>query len=222
MADSTDNPTNTQSIDEVAAMYKAKGVGQPLGFGRRVAVLVIDFQQVYTRTWRAKSLEPVELTAKLIEAARAQRLPVYYTYQGYDPEHVDGGIFGMKAPTLLEFLRGSWACEIDPLITPKSDDLVMEKTVPSAFFKSELADRLASLDIDTVVICGCSLSGCVRASVVDGMSYGYRMIVPEACVSDASEPSLRTSLMEINTKYGDVVTFEQALAGIKASEQVLA
>ncbi len=220
MSDKTETGS-VQSLDDVAAMYKAKGVGQPLGFGQRVALLVIDFQQVYTRTWRAKSLEPVELTAKLLEAARANQLPVYYTYQGYDPDNVDGGIFGMKAPTLLEFLRGSWDCEIDPLITPAPDDLVIEKTVPSAFFKSELAERLEAQGIDTVVICGTSLSGCVRASVVDGMSHGLRMMVPEPCVSDASEPSLRTSLMEINTKYGDVITFEQALEGINGSESVL-
>jgi maleamate amidohydrolase len=221
MADNTETMDNAQTLDEVVEMYRARGVGQPLGFGHRVAILVIDFQQAYTRTWRAKSLEPIEQTARLLEAARAQGLPVYYTYQGYDPEHPVGGIFGLKAPTLLEFTRGSWSCEIDPLIAPAAADLVIEKSAPSAFFKSDLADRLVAQGVDTVVTCGTSLSGCVRASVVEGMSHGFRMIVPEPCVSDASEPSLRTSLMEITIKYGDVVTFDEALAGIKASQTVL-
>lgn len=205
-----------QSLVEVEEMYRAKGVGNPLGFGKRAAVLVIDFQQAYTRTWRAKSTEPVDQTARVLEAARAKRLPIFYTYQGYDPVEPDGGLFVLKAPTLLEFKRDTWDTEIDPLIAPAPGDSVQEKATPSAFFDSDLADTLHGLGIDTVVVCGCSLSGCVRATVVDGMSHRFRMIVPRECVSDPSPVSMAVSLMEINTKYGDVVPVDQAIAGIEA------
>jgi maleamate amidohydrolase len=217
MADTTQN---TDDLDSVIAMYRARGVGKPLGFGDHVALLIIDFQNAYTRTWRAQSTEPVQNTATLLAAARAQGLPVYFTYQGIDPENPPGGIFGLKAPTLLEFTRGSWDCEIDELIAPVEGEPVIEKQAFSAFFGSDLAQRMKDQGVDTIVICGCSLSGCVRATVVDGMQHGFRMMVPRACVSDASAPSLRTSLMEITIKYGDVIELDEALAGITASERV--
>ena len=204
-------------LTEVVEMYRARGVGNPLGFGRRSAVLVVDFQQAYTRTWRARSPAPVENTAALLAAARAAGVPVIYTYQGYDPDEPDAGVFGTKAPTLLEFTRGSWECEIDPLIAPAPDDLVIEKRAPSAFFASGLAERLREQGIDTVVTCGTSLSGCVRASVVDGMSNDLRMLVVRDCVSDPSEPSLNTSLVEIAVKYGDVIPLADAIAGVSAT-----
>lgn len=203
-------------LAEVVAMYRARGVGNPLGFGERCAVLVVDFQQAYTRTWRARSTEPVENTATLLAAARAAGVPIVYTYQGYDPVDPDGGVFTRKAPTLLEYRRGSWECEIDPLIEPAAADWVIEKRAPSAFFATGLGDWLRERSIDTVVTCGTSLSGCVRASVVDGMSNDLRMLVVRDCVSDPSEPSLNTSLVEIAVKYGDVISLGEALAGVGA------
>ncbi len=204
-------------LASVVEMYRAKGVGNPLGFGKRAALLVVDFQQAYTRTWRAKSPEPVENAQRLLTAAREQGLPVVFTYQGYDPENPDGGVFGIKAPTLLEFKRGSWECEIDPLIAPLPGERVIEKRAPSAFFGNDLAGQFKEQGIDTVVVCGTSLSGCVRASVVDGMSHDFRMLVVREAISDPSEPSLQTSLVEIAVKYGDVITVDAALAGIAGS-----
>ncbi len=95
----------------------------------------------------------------------------------------------MKAGTLVENLRGSEACRIDPLIEPEAGEEVLEKRVPSGFFGSGLADRRRGGEVDTVVVCGTSTSGCVRATVVDGLSDGFRVIVPEDCVSDPSAPS---------------------------------
>lgn len=209
-----------QSLAEVEAMYRGKGVGNPLGFGERAAVLVIDFQQAFTRTWRAKSTEPVEQTARVLAAARAKNLPIFYTYQGYDPIDPDGGLFVLKAPTLLEFKRGTWDAEIDPLIAPAPGDVVMEKVAPSAFFDSNLAATLKEQSIDTVVVCGCSVSGCVRATVVDGMSHRFRMIVARECVSDPSPPSMAVTLMEINTKYGDVTPVDDVIVAIEALDPV--
>lgn len=208
-------------IAQVEAMYRDKGVGGRLGFAQRAAVLVVDFQQVYTRTWRAKTIVPVEQTQRLLEVARGHGVPVFYTYVGYDPADLDGGVWTLKAPTLLENVRGSWNCEIDPLLTPAGTDVVIEKRAPSSFFGTGLHERLQALAVDTVVTCGTSLSGCVRATVVDGLSYGYRMIVPEDCVMDPSPPSLATSLMEIRTKYGDVISGDEAIAGLQACERVL-
>ena len=217
----TDGAQVQTGISQVEDMYRSKGVGVRLGFGQRAAVLIVDFQQVYTRTWRAKTQAPLAQASRLLGVARGHGCPVFYTYVGYDPDQPDGGIWATKAPTLLENLRGSWNCQIDPLVAPHDGDVVIEKRAPSSFFGTGLHERLRSLAVDTVVTCGTSLSGCVRATVVDGLSYQYRMVVPEECVMDPSPPSLATSLMEIRTKYGDVVSADEAIAGILSSQRVL-
>ena len=106
-----------------------------------------------------------------------------------------GGISGIKAPTLLEFKRGSWECEIDPLIAPAPGERVLEKRAPSAFFGNDLAESLREQGIDTVVVCGTSLSGCVRASVVDGtLALAISTSAVKAAASlTASSASMRRS-----------------------------
>jgi maleamate amidohydrolase len=205
-----------QTPEEVRDMYASHGVGRRLGFGQRPAVIVVDFQQAYTRTWRAASLAPVEATATLLEAARAAGLPVFYTFMGYDPEHPDAGVWGLKAPTLAENVIGSWNATIDPLITPREGDTVLAKRAASSFFGTGLDEILRGLQVDTVVVVGTSLSGCVRATVVDAISLEYRPMVVRECVADASAPSMAASLQDIDTKYGDVIAVEEAIARFAA------
>jgi len=206
-----------QTADEVRDMYARHGVGARMGFGQHPAVIVVDFQQTYTRTWRAASLQPVEATAVLLRAARDRGLPIFYTYMGYDPEAPDAGLWGLKAATLVENVRGSWGCEIDPLVAPADGDAVLDKQAPSAFFGTGLHEMLRDAGVDTVVVCGTSLSGCVRATIVDALSYGYRPIVPRDCVADPSAPSMTASLQDIDTKYGDVVSLDEAISGLAAA-----
>lgn len=202
-------------LGDAQELYRRHGVGGRVGFGRASALLIIDFQRSYTRTWRASSLDPVRATARLLAAARERGVPVVFTYVGYDPENPDAGTWGLKAATLVENIRGTEACAIDPLIEPAAGELVLEKRVPSAFFGSDLAERLRSWDVDTVVVCGTSTSGCVRATVVDGLSHGFRVIVPRECVNDASPASGEVALVDIDTKYGDVVGVEEALRAMQ-------
>ena len=209
------------ALESVRQSYRERGIGNRIGFGRSCAVIVVDFQRAYTRTWRAPSLDPVHATSRLLDVARNLGVPVIYTYQGYDPEKPDAGVWGIKAPTLLANTRGSEDCEIDPLISPHPEDLVIEKRAPSAFFNSGLADHLRGHGIDTVVVVGATTSGCVRATVVDGLSHDFRVIVPSECVLDPSIPSAETALMDIDIKYGDVVSLTEAIEGMKsASSQV--
>lgn len=203
-----------QTAEQVREMYASHGVGRRMGFGDHLAVIVVDFQQTYTRTWRAASLAPVEATVPLLAAARLHGAPIYYTYMGYDAENPDAGIWGLKAPTLVENVRGSWGCEIDPLIAPQDGDTVMDKQAASSFFGTGLDEKLAEAGVDTVIVVGTSLSGCVRATVVDALSYGYRPIVPRECVADASAPSMAASMQDIDTKYGDVVSVDEAVAAL--------
>lgn len=201
-----------QTPEQVREMYASHGVGRRMGFGATPAVVVVDFQQTYTRTWRAASLAPVEATVPLLDAARRSGVPVYYTFMGYDAEAPDAGVWGLKAPTLVENTVGSWGAQIDPLIAPQDGDVVLAKQAASSFFGTGLPEMLSALGVDTVIVVGTSLSGCVRATVVDALSYQFRPIVPRECVADASAPSMRASMQDIDTKYGDVVGVDEAIA----------
>ena len=204
-------------FDRVREVYREQGVGGGrVGFGEKPALLIIDLQHIYTRGRRGTGLEPVERTAELIAVSRAQRVPVIYTYVGYDPDHVDTGTWGIKCPGLREDVRGSQACEIDPLVAPNAGELIIEKRAPSAFFGTGLAEHLRAAGVDTVIAAGTSTSGCVRATVVEGVSHGFRMIVPVECVSDRSEPSHIAALFDIDSKYGDVVPMSEVLLHLEA------
>jgi maleamate amidohydrolase len=190
--------------------------GGTVGFGRRAAVLVVDFQHLYTRGRCATGLDAVERTRDLLAVARTAGVPVVYTYVGYDPEHPDGGVWAQKCPGLLENVRGTWPCGIDELVAPAPGDLVLEKRAASAFFGTGLAGHLRALGVDTVVVTGTSTSGCVRASVVDGVAWDFRMIVARECVSDRSQPSHDAALFDIDTKYGDVLDTAEVAARLAA------
>jgi maleamate amidohydrolase len=101
--------------------------------------------------------------------------------------------------------------EIDPRIAPADGEIVFNKKVASAFFGTPLVSQLASRGVDTVILTGCSTSGCIRATAVDAVSYGFRVIVPEECVADRADAPHRANLFDIDSKYGDVVGVDEVL-----------
>lgn len=181
-----------------------------LGFGKKPAVIVIDFVRAYTVPgapfFGQGVVDAVDASVGLLASARANGVPVIYTTVTYHPSGVDGGLFFRKVPSLKLFIKGEPLGEIDPKITPRADELIVTKQYPSCFFGTSLATTLKTMDIDTIVLIGCSTSGCVRATAVDGIQYGYRVIVPRECVGDRHDGPHDASLFDINAKYGDVVT----------------
>jgi maleamate amidohydrolase len=95
--------------------------------------------------------------------------------------------------------------EIDPLLQRRGDELVLVKKFPSAFFGTHLASHLVQRGVDTVIVTGCSTSGCIRATVIDAVSYGFRVVVPEECVFDRAEEPHRANMFDIKSKYADVL-----------------
>jgi maleamate amidohydrolase len=210
--------TDDERFSEARDVYARQRIGGGrVGFGERAAILVVDFQHLYTRGRCATGLDAVEETGKLLDVARATGVPVAYSYVGYDPDEPNGGVWTLKCPGLLENIRGSEECSIDPLVEPHEGDLVVEKRAASSFFGTGLTEHFRDLGVDTVVVCGTSTSGCVRATVVDGVAWDFRMIVPEECVSDRSEPSHAAALFDIDTKYGDVVGVAEVMDQLQAA-----
>jgi len=138
-------------------------------------------------------------------------VPVIYTKVLYSRSLLDGGLFVQKIPVLQTMVAGEPLAEIASELEVREDDLVLVKQYASAFFATPLAATLTSLQVDTLILAGCSTSGCIRATAVDGMQHGFRVIVPRDCVGDRHEAPHEANLFDINAKYGDVVSLGEVV-----------
>jgi len=193
-----------------------------LGFGRRPALVVIDFIKAYTTPGSAfyspDVVSAVDASVELINSARDRQVPVIYTKVLFQVGGFDGGLFVKKIPALTKLVDGEPLAEIDPKITPVAGDIVIVKNYASVFFGTSLASMLTAHGIDTVILIGCSTSGCVRASAVDGIQHGFRVIVPRDCVGDRVAQVHDANLFDIDAKYGDVVGKSDVLDYLKTLE----
>ncbi|WP_212624703.1 N-carbamoylsarcosine amidohydrolase [Pseudomonas sp. PP3] len=194
--------------------------GQRIGFGRKSALLMIDFMRGYT-TEGAPLFAPGVVSAvaesvDLLASAREHGIAVVHTNIRYHPGHfADGGIWVKKAPVMKDMVEGNPLAAFCPQVLPQDDEVVISKQYASAFFGSSLASMLHSQGIDTVVLAGCSTSGCIRASAVDAVQHGFRTIVVRECVGDRHPAPHEANLFDINSKYGDVVSKQEAIAHFK-------
>jgi maleamate amidohydrolase len=195
-----------------------------LGFGRRPVLVVIDFINAYTTPGSAlyapDVVSAVDASVELINSARDKQVPVIYTKVLFQAGGFDGGLFVQKIPALTKLVDGEPLAEMDAKITPVTGDIVIVKNYASVFFGTSLASMLTAHGIDTVILIGCSTSGCVRASAVDGMQHGFRVIVPRDCVGDRLAQVHDANLFDIDAKYGDVVGKSDVLDYLKTLETV--
>jgi maleamate amidohydrolase len=210
--------------EDKRVIYQRSGLGQRVGYGKHPALLVIDMQLGFTAPERsplAGNLDSqIAAINRLIPAARMSGTPIVFTVVGYDPKIPgDGGLWPEKAPTLLELKLGSELVELDRRLHRAPEDLLLIKKYASAFLGTPLASTLVARGIDTVVVTGCTTSGCVRATVVDALSYGFRPIVPEDAVGDRAQEPHIANLFDIDSKYGDVVPLSDALAYLEESRR---
>ena len=193
-------------------MYQQRGFAQKVGFGERPALLVIDFIKGFTDTDcpLGSNLDAeVSATKQLLDEFRSRNLPVHFTTTAYDSEMVSAGVFVRKVPSLSHLKFGSKWIEIDDRLTPISGEVVWTKQYASAFFGTSLTSSLSAQKVDTLIITGCTTSGCVRASAVDSCQHGFRTIVVEDCVGDRSASAHEANLFDLNAKYADVVSLEE-------------
>ncbi len=203
---------------DVADFYAHRGFGTRIGFGERPAVLVIDMMVAFTDSSFSVGVEQtptVEAISRLLVVAREHRLPIYFTRTAYEPDGRDGGCFIEKVPALRELVLGSPGVEIDPRLAPAPGEPVILKKFASSFHGTNLLSLLVSDRIDTLIVTGCTTSGCVRAAAIDGVSYGLRVIVPEEAVADRAEGPHWANLFDIDAKYGDVMTLPEVLDQIE-------
>lgn len=194
--------------------YVKKGFASRVGFGERPALLVIDLIRGFTdeRCPLASDLSPqLEATRALLAAARDKGVPVLFTTVSYDPELQEAGLWVRKIPSTSYLVEGSPWVELDERLERRPGESLVVKKYASAFFGTDLVARLVSRGVDTLLLAGCTTSGCVRASAVDACSLGFHTVVVQEAVGDRAELPHLASLFDIDAKYGDVVELAEAL-----------
>lgn len=186
--------------------------------GSRPALLIVDVVAAYltegSALYMATAAAARDSNARLAAAARAAGVPVVFTNVSYKPDGSDGGVFYRKVPVLKAFIEGSPLGAFPTELTPQDGDSVFTKQYPSAFFGTGLAGVLHGEGIDTLLIGGYSTSGCVRASALDAMQYGFiPLVVREACADRHPSPH-EANLFDLQAKYAEVITEAEALAVI--------
>ena len=208
--------------DDTREIYERARLGQSVTLGERPAVLVVDFSRGFTDpecTMGSDLTQEVEATNRLLAAAREREIPIIFTTIGFEPNLKDGSLWLEKAPGLGELLIGGKWVEIDPRLGRREDETVILKKGASAFFGTNLPSILVSQGVDTIVMCGATTSGCIRATAIDLLQYGYPTLVPRECVGDRAQAPHEANLVDIQAKYADVVSVEAALSYLESVKE---
>lgn len=205
--------------DDTSAIYERARLGQSVTLGTRPAVLVVDFSRGFTdpeSTMGSDLTREVEATNRILAAAREKEIPVIFTTIGFESNLKDGSLWLEKAPGLAELQIGGKWVEIDPRLGRREEEVVILKKGASAFFGTNLPSILVSQNVDTIVLCGATTSGCIRATAIDLLHYGYPTLVPRECVGDRAQGPHEANLVDIQAKYADVVPIDDALSYLES------
>ncbi|WP_420394303.1 isochorismatase family protein [Acuticoccus sp.] len=221
--------------DEEERRYAEAGFGGEGGLGERSALLIIDVQYrtVGTRRlpYRAAIEEfatscgeagwdAVDRIVPLLRHFRAQGLPVLYPYVAPKDTATDGGRLAGKVPSIMGIDAHGY--DFVEEVAPVAGDVTLPKKHPSAFFGTPLVSHLVDLRVDTLVVTGCTTSGCVRASVSDAFAYNFKVVVPEDCVYDRAPTSHAVNLWDMNAKYADVMPSDALIAQLERMREAVA
>lgn len=187
-----------------------------LGVGERPALILVDMINGFTDAscpLGCDCPEVVAANATLLDAFHQRQLPVFFTtvvYHGEDQARV----FRDRINALNVLTPESDWVRIDPRLNMQSGDVLIEKQWASSFHKTDLDEQLRAAGVDSLVVTGLTTSGCVRATVVDGMQYEYRVVVARQAVGDRNPDAHDANLFDMHAKYADVMDVDEILAGL--------
>ena len=200
-------------------IYESQNFGNRLGFGEKPALLIVDFVNGFTDPAKfggGNIGEAIEATAPLLARCRAAGAPVAHTRVVFADDGADANLMCLKVPALTSLTEDAPESRIVDALAPRPGEIVVRKRVPSAFFGTDLAPALARHRVDTVMVAGCTTSGCVRASVLDALCHGFRPMVVRDCVGDRAIGPHEANLFDMGQKYADIVTSAEAMAALPA------
>lgn len=200
-------------------VYRTQGLGSRMGFGKRPALLIIDFINAFNDPQKfggGNIQAAIDRTADLLAAARHLDLPILFTTHVYAEDGSEDGLFNLKMPRMRDGLkRGTRGVQVVDQLAPRPGERIVEKHYPSAFFGTDVAGWLAMKGVDTAIVTGCTTSGCVRATVVDAMGHGFRPMVPRECVGDRALGPHEANLFDMDQKYADVMPLSEVMAELE-------
>ena len=208
-------------MNEREAAYKKAGWGASSGFGNRPALVVVDFQKGFTipESPLGSNMDfEVANTKKLADACRKKNIKIVYCRLGYNKDGSDMTTWQFKIPSLKEYTRDHLYYEYDERLGIQENDMLLEKHGPSAFFGTYLTSTFTALRIDTVMVAGCTVGGCVYATVVDAMSHGYRPVIVTDCCADRSKEVKDMFMWNMGQKYGELMASDEIIDHIETFE----
>ena len=199
-------------------IYARQQFGQKTGIGNKPALLVIDFVNGFHDPeilGGGNIPDAVIATAPLLDFARSHSIPVIFTRIVYAADGSDASLWCQKVPRLRDLTEEAPASQVVDALTPRDGEIVIRKTQASAFFGTHLAACLVAHGTDTLIVTGCTTSGCVRATVVDAMSLNYRTVVVTDCVRDRAIDPHRANLFDMGQKYSDLMRGREIIAALE-------
>ncbi len=204
-------------------IYRKQTFGQKTGFGKKPVLLVVDFVNGFIDPevfGGGNIADAVTATVPLLACFRERGLPVAFTRIVYADDGSDCGIWCEKVPRLRELTEASHGSQVVSALAPLPGELVIRKTQASAFFGTHLAGVLLAKGVDTIVLVGCTTSGCVRATAIDAMSSNFRLVVASDCVGDRALGPHEANLFDLGQKYGDLSTAREIMDTLAAGAVV--
>lgn len=211
--------THTRDNTELVEQYDEAGFGGRVGFGEKPAVLVIDFAKAWldpASPLGSDLSKPLAETVRVLGEARAKDVPVFFTTMAFEPDMSDCGanVARKKRHTSIQVKGSEWV-ELDPQLERRPNEVLINKPRASSFYSTNLLSLLVSHNVDTLIITGCSTSGCVRATAQTSHDHNFRTIIPEQAVGDRSASAHAASLFDMNARMADVVDVEEVLAYLR-------
>ena len=205
----------TESDSEIEGFFRERGFSRTIGFGVKPAVVVIDFVRAFTDPslpLGSDLHEEIAQAGRLLSAARMARVSVFFTSVAYDDHDLeDAGIWARKMEGVTTLRAGTPSVQVDSRLERQAHEPVIVKKYASSFFGTDLLTRLVTLRVDTLILVGCTTSGCVRATAVDGLQNGFRVMVAREAVGDRARSAHEQSLFDLHAKYADVVCVNDIL-----------
>jgi len=205
-------------VDDVKT-YSRQGFGAELEPKPPFGLLIIDLVNGFANPevfGGGNIPEAIENTVPLLAEARKRKWPVAHTRIVFADDGADNNIFSLKVPSMLGLTETNPNSQIVPELTPVDGELVVRKTVPSAFYGTSLAAWLTQRGVQTLVVAGAVTSGCIRASVVDAMQLGFRPLVLSDCVGDRAIAPHDANLFDMEQKYAKVMKRDELLSSLPA------
>lgn len=205
-------------LDEIQQLYSNQGFSGQIGFGEKIALLIRDLTIAFTDPHSQLSIkieDQISSAKQLIEEAVIRKIPIIFSKTIYEPDNKVSRLWSEKFPSLQILDHQSTWTQIHPDLSGYSFDIINPTVYITDLYNNQVNDYLQSKQIDTIILAGATTSGSIRATAVDALQRGYRVIIPKEAVGDRNQTLQNSTLLDLNARYADVISLDKTLKGMK-------